>query len=104
MRSMSERRIPISTPSGTFEVWTQTLGANSRARVLLLHGGPAATHEYFESLAPALVEGGLEVIYYDQLGSHASDQPDDPSLWTLERFVDEVEQVRDEQAQRAGDS
>lgn len=94
MRSMSERRIPISTPSGTFEVWTQTLGANPRARVLLLHGGPAATHEYFESLAPALVDGGLEVIYYDQLGSHASDQPDDPSLWTLERFVDEVEQVR----------
>ena len=33
---MSERRIPISTPSGTFEVWTQTLGANPRARVLLL--------------------------------------------------------------------
>jgi len=91
---MSERRIPITTPSGTFEVWTQTLGANPRARVLLLHGGPAATHEYFESLAPALVDGGVEVIYYDQLGSHASDQPDDDSLWTLERFVDEVEQVR----------
>lgn len=91
---MTERRIPISTPSGTFEVWTRTEGSNPRAKVLLLHGGPAATHEYFESLGPALVDGGVEVIYYDQLGSHHSDQPDDTSLWTLPRFVDEVEQVR----------
>ncbi len=91
---MTERRIPITTPRGEFEVWTRTLGDNPDARVLLLHGGPAATHEYFESLGPALADAGLEVIYYDQLGSHHSDQPDEPSLWTLERFVDEVEQVR----------
>ena len=76
------------------EVWTKTLGSNPRARVLLLHGGPAATHEYFESVGPALAAAGIEAIYYDQLGSFASDQPEDASLWTLERFVDEVEQVR----------
>ncbi|HEY0262824.1 MAG TPA: proline iminopeptidase-family hydrolase, partial [Chitinophagales bacterium] len=29
-----------------------------------------------------------------QLGSYYSDQPTDSSLWTMERFVDEVEQVR----------
>ena len=91
---MTDRRIPIVTPKGDFEVWTRTLGDNPQARVLLLHGGPAATHEYFASLGPALVDAGLEVIYYDQLGSHHSDQPDDPDLWTLDRFVDEVEQVR----------
>ena len=91
---MTERRIPINTPVGQMTVWTRTLGTNPSAHVLLLHGGPGATHEYFESLAPALVDGGIAVTYYDQLGSHASDQPDDPSLWTLERFVDEVEQVR----------
>ena len=91
---MTDRRIPIATPKGDFEVWTRTLGDNPEARVLLLHGGPAATHEYFESLAPALADSGIEVIYYDQLGSHHSDQPDEPGLWTLERFVDEVEQVR----------
>ena len=41
-----------------------------------------------------LVDAGFEVYFYDQLGSHFSDQPDDPSLWEIDRFVDEVEQVR----------
>src|SRR5439155_11421461 len=37
---------------------------------------------------------GFEYYYYDQLGSYYSDQPDEPELWDLPRFVDEVEQVR----------
>ena len=41
-----------------------------------------------------LPQEGIEFIYYDQLGSYYSDQPSDNSLWTTERFVDEVEQVR----------
>ena len=91
---MSERRIPISTPVGQFEVWTRTTGNNPKARLLLLHGGPGASAEYFESLAASLVSAGIEVIEYDQLGSYRSDQPTDTSLWDLDRFVDEVEQVR----------
>ena len=91
---MSERRIPISTPVGQFEVWTRTTGNNPKARLLLLHGGPGASAEYFESLAASLVAAGIEVIEYDQLGSYRSDQPTDTSLWDLDRFVDEVEQVR----------
>ena len=89
-----ERRIPISTPLGEFTVWTNTRGANPRTRVLLLHGGPGGTAEYFEGLTDALVDAGIEVIEYDQLGSHRSDIPTDTALWTLERFVDELEQVR----------
>jgi len=91
---MTERRIPITTPLGQFHVWTRTRGSNPRARVLLLHGGPGGTAEYFEGLTDSLVASGFEVIEYDQLGSHRSDIPTDTSLWTLERFVDEVEQVR----------
>jgi proline iminopeptidase len=34
------------------------------------------------------------VIFYDQLGSGKSERPDDTSLWTVERFVEEVGQVR----------
>jgi len=34
------------------------------------------------------------VIFYDQLGCGDSDRPEDPSLWTLERFVDELAAVR----------
>lgn len=86
--------IPIHTPKGDFKVWTKRFGSNPRIKLLLLHGGPGATHEYFEALENDLAAAGIEFIYYDQLGSAYSDQPTDMSLWTLDRFVDEVEQVR----------
>lgn len=86
--------ITIQTPKGEFKVWTQNVGSSPRIKLLLLHGGPGATHEYFESFGECLPPAGVEVIFYDQLGSYASDQPDEPSLWEIDRFVDEVEQVR----------
>lgn len=93
------RMIPISTPKGTFRVWTKRVGNNPKLAVLLLHGGPGATHEYFEAFDSFLPQAGIEYIYYDQLGSAYSDQPTaekggDDSLWTIDRYVDEVEQVR----------
>jgi proline iminopeptidase len=86
--------IPIETPSGTFRVWTKRVGNNPSLKVLLLHGGPSATHEYFEAADSYLPGAGVEYYYYDQLGSFYSDQPDTPELWTIEHYVDEVEQVR----------
>jgi len=88
------KMIPIATPKGTFRVWTKRIGNNPRAKVLLLHGGPAATHEYFEAFDSFLPGAGVEYYYYDQLGSAFSDQPADDTLWDLPRFVEEVEQVR----------
>jgi len=88
------KMIPVRTPKGTFQVWTKRVGNNPRMKLLLLHGGPAATHEYFECFESFLPSAGIEFIYYDQLGSAYSDQPKDPDLWTVERFVEEVEQVR----------
>lgn len=86
--------IPIQTPKGEFHVWTKRVGNNPRIRLLLLHGGPGATHEFFEPADSYLPAAGIEYYYYDQLGSWYSDQPDEPELWDLARFVDEVEQVR----------
>jgi proline iminopeptidase len=88
------RMVPVSTPSGRFRVWTRRFGNNPALRLLLLHGGPGATHEYLEGCDAYLPRAGVEYYLYDQLGSHYSDQPDDPSLWEVDRFVDEVEQVR----------
>jgi proline iminopeptidase len=88
------RMIPIETPKGAFRVWTKRIGNAPAMKLLLLHGGPGATHEYFECFDSYLPAAGIEYYYYDQLGSHYSDQPDDPDLWDLPRFVDEVEQVR----------
>jgi proline iminopeptidase len=92
--SGGSRLIPIETPSGPFRVWVKRVGNNPTTKLLLLHGGPGATHEYFEAFDSYLPAAGVEYYYYDQLGSAYSDQPADPSLWQLPRFVDEVEQVR----------
>jgi proline iminopeptidase len=88
------KMIPITTPAGDFKVWTKRFGNNPRIKVLLLHGGPAFTHEYFECFESFFPKEGIEFYEYDQLGSYYSDQPKDSSLWTVDRFVEEVEQVR----------
>lgn len=88
------RMIPVQTPKGTFNVWTKRFGNNPHVKVLLLHGGPAATHEYMECFESFFPKEGFEFYEYDQLGSAYSDQPKDSSLWTTERFVEEVEGVR----------
>jgi proline iminopeptidase len=89
-----ERRIEIETPKGAFTVWTRKIGKHPTKKLLLLHGGPGATHEQFQIFEQYLPPDGIEFYYYDQLGSYRSDQPDEPELWTVARFVDEVEQVR----------
>jgi proline iminopeptidase len=88
------RMIPIETPVGRFKVWTKRFGNNPKVKVLLLHGGPAMTHEYMEVFESFFPQEGFEFYEYDQLGSYYSDQPTDSSLWTTARFVEEVEQVR----------
>jgi proline iminopeptidase len=94
VQSAGIKMIPIETPVGTYKVWTKRFGNNPRIKVLLLHGGPAMTHEYMECFESFFPKEGFEFYEYDQLGSYYSDQPTDSSLWTTERFVEEVEQVR----------
>jgi proline iminopeptidase len=94
VESAGVRMIPIKTPVGEFKVWTKRFGSNPTIKVLLLHGGPAMTHEYMECFETFFLREGFEFYLYDQLGSYYSDQPKDSSLWTTERFVEEVEQVR----------
>lgn len=86
--------IPITTPKGSFNVWTKRIGNNPKVKVLLLNGGPGATHEYFECFENFLPAEGIEFIYYDQLGCGNSDNPNDVAMWDLARYVEEVEQVR----------
>lgn len=86
--------IPITTMDKTFNVWTKRVGNNPKIKVLLLNGGPGATHEYFECFENFLPAEGIEFIYYDQLGCGNSDNPNDITFWDLSRYVEEVEQVR----------
>lgn len=88
------KMIPIQTSKGLFKIWTKRIGNNPKIKVLLLNGGPGATHEYFECFENYFPAEGIEFIYYDQLGCGNSDNPKDTSIWDLPRYVEEVEQVR----------
>lgn len=88
------KMVSIETPKGKFKVWTKRFGNNPTIKLLLLNGGPGATHEYFECMENFLPKEGIEFIYYDQLGCGNSDKVTDTSFWDLSRYVEEVEQVR----------
>ena len=74
-------------------VWYARLGEGDALPILLLHGGPGGAAYYLEPLAERLA-ASRPAIVYDQLGCGRSDQPDDASLWTVDRFCEEVDQVR----------
>jgi proline iminopeptidase len=63
--------------------------------LLLVNGGPGLPCDYLLTPHLRLVEHGWTVVSYDQLGCGLSDKPDDPSLWTLPRYVTELEEVAD---------
>jgi proline iminopeptidase len=83
----------VPVVGGKYKVWTRRLGSGG-VKVLLLHGGPGFPHDYLEAMESFLPQAGIEMYYYDQLGVGNSDIPDDPALWTLPRYVREVEEVR----------
>ncbi len=81
----------ISVTGG--RVWFQALGEGERTPLVTLHGGPGFPHDYLEPLGRLADE--RPVVFYDQLGCGRSDRPADPALWRVERFVEELQQVRD---------
>jgi proline iminopeptidase len=91
IRTAGIRMVPVV--GGKYKVWTKKVGSG-KVKVLLLHGGPGFTHDYLEAMESFLPEAGIEIYYYDQLGVGNSDIPDDPSLWNLARYTEEVEEVR----------
>lgn len=91
IRTAGIRMVPVA--GGKYKVWTKRVGSGP-IKVLLLHGGPGFSHEYLEAMESFLPQAGVEMYYYDQLGCNYSDHPDDTSLWTLERYTQEVEEVR----------
>lgn len=85
------RMLPVC--QGKYKVWTQMLGTG-QTQVLLLHGGPGFSHDYMQAMECFLPHAGYTMYYYDQLGCGNSDRPDDESLWNMDRYLVEVEEVR----------
>lgn len=79
----------IAVPGG--QVWYRVEGGGARLPLVVLHGGPGFPHDYLEPLAALGDE--RPVVFYDQLGCGRSERPDDAALWTVERFVQELEAV-----------
>ena len=94
IQSGNVKMIAIESMGKQFNVWTKRVGNNPKVKILLLNGGPGGTHEYFQCFENFLPQEGVEFIYYDQLGCGNSDNPNDTAYWDLDRFVEEVEQVR----------
>ncbi|MFO7986791.1 MAG: proline iminopeptidase-family hydrolase [Desulfatiglandaceae bacterium] len=75
------------------KIWYKAVGKNQQGvPLLVLHGGPGASHDYLESIEGLAHD--RPVVFYDQLGCGNSDKPEDTSLWTIERYVDELHQLR----------
>lgn len=80
-------------PFRQYKTWYRIVGEGPKPPLLVLHGGPGAAHDYLEPVQE-LAATGRRVIFYDQLGCGRSDQPHDPSLWTVELFLEELAAVR----------
>lgn len=76
----------VAVPGG--RIWYGIEGSSEATPLLVIHGGPGTPHDY---LVPhAALAGERPVIFYDQLGCGRSEQPDNPALWKLPRFVEEL--------------
>jgi proline-specific peptidase len=87
-RRVAEGRIPF----GEYETWHRSVGDSGSVPLLCLHGGPGSSHIGLRALEALADE--RRVVFYDQLGSGNSSQPSDPSLWTIELFLDELANLR----------
>lgn len=77
-----------------FKLYYLTFGSGSRGTVLTLHGGPGGTHDYMLPVSK-LAEHGYKVVFYDMLGSGKSDAPEDLSCYSIERWAEEADGVRE---------
>jgi L-proline amide hydrolase len=83
-------------PFRGYKTWYRIEGdaeETGKRPLLCLNGGPGVPHDYLEPLG-AMAATGRRVFFYDQLGTGASDHPDDPSLWTVALFLEELQAIR----------
>ena len=93
---MKAPRTPDETRTVTvdgYQIVTYSYGSGDNV-LLLLNGGPGLPCDYLRDPHIQLVESGYRVVAFDQLGCGLSDKPEDPSLWNIDRYVEEVESVR----------
>jgi proline iminopeptidase len=78
---------------GEHEVQVYSFGTGDEV-LFCLNGGPGLPCDYLRDSHSVMADHGYRVVIHDQLGTGRSDRPRDPSLWTIGRYVEEVETVR----------
>ncbi|MGM0240822.1 proline iminopeptidase [Enterococcus sp. AZ103] len=83
-------------PFKDYKTYYRVVGEQGQGKtpLILLHGGPGSTHNYFEVLDEMAVDG-RQLIMYDQLGCGKSAVPSNPSLWTKETWTEELIALRE---------
>ena len=76
-----------------YKVVTYSYGTGDNV-LLLLNGGPGLPCDYLRDPHIPLAHEGYRIVAFDQLGCGNSDRPEDPALWNISRYVEEVETVR----------
>ena len=84
-------RISVAVDGHTVTAFSEGAGDDV---ILVVHGGPGVPCDYVRNAHLCYAEQGYRVVSWDQLGCGESDRPDDDSLWTVERYVEEMETVR----------
>ena len=87
-----DRELFVPAQGGRVYVRINGSGHPTRLPVVLIHGGPGGTHRGLLD-APELADERM-VVLHDQLDSGRSDQPNNPANWKDDRFVDELEAIR----------
>ncbi|GGL14954.1 proline iminopeptidase-family hydrolase [Caulobacter rhizosphaerae] len=79
-----------AVPGG--RIFWRKFGSGGKTPLLTLHGGPGSSHNYLLPLQALADE--RPVIFYDQLGCGRADAPENESVYSIQRSVDEVDAVR----------
>lgn len=77
------------------KIFWKSIGEGSKTPILTMHGGPGSSHDLFVEPFEELADD-RKIIFYDQLGGGRSDRPEDQSLWTIPRFIEEIDILRNE--------
>ncbi|MHB8541687.1 MAG: proline iminopeptidase-family hydrolase [Candidatus Acidiferrales bacterium] len=72
-------------------IYYMTVGRG--APLMILHGGPGASHDYFLPYLLPLARHN-ELVFLDERGSGRSQKLSDPSGYTVENMVEDAEDVR----------
>lgn len=80
-----------------YQTYYRIVGKENKEKkpLVLLHGGPGSTHNYFEVMDKLAEEDERQLIMYDQLGCGLSSMPNEPSLWKSSTWINELIALRE---------